>query len=122
MSPFRFYRSPAAVAPPLTLPSSFVVSRLSVYFLFVAVLNWVPALNVFGKEVSFLPLLAVLAATAVKVRVLRSSGCSPFLTPAPLSPGCNRDAAGAGRRGGLPAARPGRHGEREGDARGDAVI
>lgn len=38
----------------------------NVYFLFIACLNWVPAVQAFGKEISFIPLLFVLAVTALK--------------------------------------------------------
>ena len=38
----------------------------NIYFLFIIFLNWVPALNSFDKEVSMLPLLLVLCATAIK--------------------------------------------------------
>ena len=38
----------------------------NLYFLFLVALNWVPQLNVFGKEISMLPLLIVLAVTMVK--------------------------------------------------------
>ena len=50
---------------PMNLMAQF--HRLAnVYFLSIAVLNWVPQLNVFGKEISMLPLLFVLAVTALK--------------------------------------------------------
>ena len=38
----------------------------NVYFLFIACLNWVPAVQAFGKEISFIPLFFVLAVTAIK--------------------------------------------------------
>eukprot|EP00052_Salpingoeca_macrocollata_P021823 m.187947 g.187947 ORF g.187947 m.187947 type:complete len:1126 (-) comp21635_c1_seq3:101-3478(-) len=38
----------------------------NVYFLLLVVLNWIPQLNVFGKEVSMLPLIAVLGTTMIK--------------------------------------------------------
>jgi hypothetical protein len=38
----------------------------NVYFLVLVVLNWVPELNVFGREISMLPLLLVLSATLIK--------------------------------------------------------
>lgn len=36
------------------------------YFLFIVLLNFVPAVNAFGKEVAMLPLIFVLGITAVK--------------------------------------------------------
>lgn len=38
----------------------------NLYFLALVVLNWVPELNVFGKDVSMLPLLIVLLTTLAK--------------------------------------------------------
>jgi len=38
----------------------------NVYFLFIIVLNWIPAVNAFGKEIAMIPLIFVLAVTAVK--------------------------------------------------------
>ncbi|KAJ2950400.1 hypothetical protein O0L34_g8644 [Tuta absoluta] len=38
----------------------------NVYFIFIVLLNWVPALQAFGKEVAMLPVLFVLAVTAIK--------------------------------------------------------
>ncbi len=38
----------------------------NLYFLAIVILNWVPQLNVFGKEISMVPLLIVLSATAIK--------------------------------------------------------
>ncbi|EDO40789.1 predicted protein [Nematostella vectensis] len=38
----------------------------NIYFLFIVGLNWVPAINAFGKEIAMLPLIFVLAVTAVK--------------------------------------------------------
>ena len=38
----------------------------NVYFLALVVLNWIPQLNVFGKEISMFPLIFVLTVTAVK--------------------------------------------------------
>eukprot|EP00048_Salpingoeca_helianthica_P003463 m.67574 g.67574 ORF g.67574 m.67574 type:complete len:1066 (-) comp12715_c1_seq3:47-3244(-) len=38
----------------------------NIYFLVLVILNWLPELNVFGKEISMLPLLLVLSATLVK--------------------------------------------------------
>ena len=38
----------------------------NVYFLFIVILNWVPAVNAFGREVAMLPLLFVLGVTAIK--------------------------------------------------------
>ncbi len=38
----------------------------NLYFVFIVLLNWVPAVNAFGKEVAMLPLLFVLSVTAIK--------------------------------------------------------
>ncbi|XP_038213757.1 probable phospholipid-transporting ATPase VD isoform X3 [Zerene cesonia] len=38
----------------------------NVYFIFIVLLNWVPAINAFGKEVAMLPVLFVLTVTAIK--------------------------------------------------------
>jgi phospholipid-translocating ATPase len=38
----------------------------NLYFIFIQCLNWVPKLNVFGKEIAMLPLLFVLGVTAIK--------------------------------------------------------
>ena len=38
----------------------------NVYFLFIVLLNWVPAINSFDKEVSMIPIICVLTATALK--------------------------------------------------------
>jgi len=38
----------------------------NVYFLFIVILNWIPAVNAFGKEIAMLPLIFVLAVTAIK--------------------------------------------------------
>ena len=38
----------------------------NLYFLFIALLNFVPAVEAFGKEVGFIPLLFVLSVTACK--------------------------------------------------------
>lgn len=38
----------------------------NVYFIFIVLLNWVPAINAFGKEVAMLPVVFVLAVTAIK--------------------------------------------------------
>lgn len=38
----------------------------NLYFIFIQCLNWVPKLNVFGKEIAMLPLLFVLCVTAIK--------------------------------------------------------
>lgn len=38
----------------------------NVYFLFIVILNWVPSVQAFGREVAMLPLLFVLAVTAIK--------------------------------------------------------
>lgn len=38
----------------------------NLYFLFIVLLNFVPAVNAFGKEVAMLPLIFVLGITAIK--------------------------------------------------------
>lgn len=38
----------------------------NVYFIFIVLLNWVPAISAFGKEVAMLPVLFVLCVTAIK--------------------------------------------------------
>ncbi|CAH0663442.1 unnamed protein product [Chilo suppressalis] len=38
----------------------------NVYFIFIVLLNWVPAINAFGKEVAMLPVVFVLGITAIK--------------------------------------------------------
>eukprot|EP01137_Pigoraptor_chileana_P009577 Opistho-2@58073 len=38
----------------------------NIYFLSIVILNWIPQINAFGKEVAMLPLLFVLAVTAIK--------------------------------------------------------
>ena len=38
----------------------------NVYFLFIVILNWIPAVNAFGKEIAMIPLIFVLAVTAIK--------------------------------------------------------
>ena len=38
----------------------------NIYFLFIVVLNWIPAVNAFGKEIAMIPLIFVLAVTAIK--------------------------------------------------------
>ena len=38
----------------------------NIYFLFIALLNFVPAVEAFGKEVGFVPLASILLVTAVK--------------------------------------------------------
>lgn len=38
----------------------------NVYFIFIVLLNWVPELNAFGKEIAMLPVLFVLTVTAIK--------------------------------------------------------
>lgn len=38
----------------------------NVYFIFIVLLNWVPAISAFGKEVAMLPVLFVLGVTAIK--------------------------------------------------------
>ena len=38
----------------------------NLYFLFIVLLNWVPAINAFGKEIAMLPVIFVLGVTAIK--------------------------------------------------------
>lgn len=38
----------------------------NLYFLFIVLLNWIPQVNAFGKEVAMIPVIFVLAVTAVK--------------------------------------------------------
>ena len=38
----------------------------NLYFLFIVLLNWVPKINAFGKEISMLPVIFVLGVTAIK--------------------------------------------------------
>jgi len=38
----------------------------NLYFLFIVLLNWVPAINAFGKEISMIPVILVLFVTALK--------------------------------------------------------
>ena len=38
----------------------------NIYFLFIVILNWVPAINSFDKEIAILPLILVLSTTALK--------------------------------------------------------
>ncbi|XP_043253497.1 phospholipid-transporting ATPase VD [Colletes gigas] len=38
----------------------------NLYFIFIVLLNWVPAINAFGKEVAMLPVIFVLGVTALK--------------------------------------------------------
>lgn len=38
----------------------------NLYFIFIVLLNWVPAVNAFGKEVAMVPVLFVLGVTAIK--------------------------------------------------------
>ncbi|XP_011262900.1 probable phospholipid-transporting ATPase VD [Camponotus floridanus] len=38
----------------------------NLYFIFIVLLNWVPAINAFGKEVAMIPVLFVLGVTALK--------------------------------------------------------
>lgn len=38
----------------------------NLYFLFIIILNFIPQINAFGKEISMIPLIFVLAVTAVK--------------------------------------------------------
>lgn len=38
----------------------------NIYFLFIVILNWIPQINAFGKEIAMLPLLFVLSITALK--------------------------------------------------------
>ncbi|EEC05351.1 phospholipid-transporting ATPase, putative, partial [Ixodes scapularis] len=53
----------------------------NLYFLGIVLLNWVPQINAFGKEVAMIPVLFVLGVTAIKDafedhrRICRKSGC-----------------------------------------------
>jgi len=38
----------------------------NLYFLFIVLLNWVPAINAFGKEISMMPVIIVLIVTGIK--------------------------------------------------------
>jgi phospholipid-translocating ATPase len=38
----------------------------NIYFLFIVCLNWMPAINAFGREIAMFPLLFVLSVTAIK--------------------------------------------------------
>ena len=38
----------------------------NMYFLFIVLLNWVPQVNAFGKEVAMIPVIFVLIVTAIK--------------------------------------------------------
>ena len=38
----------------------------NIYFVFIVCLNWVPAINAFGKELAMIPVIFVLSVTAVK--------------------------------------------------------
>ncbi|XP_017884202.1 probable phospholipid-transporting ATPase VD isoform X1 [Ceratina calcarata] len=38
----------------------------NIYFIFIVLLNWVPAINAFGKEVAMIPVMFVLGVTALK--------------------------------------------------------
>ncbi|KAG7167223.1 phospholipid-transporting ATPase VD-like 1 [Homarus americanus] len=50
----------------LSFSSPCVCRFANLYFLFIVLLNFVPAVNAFGKEVAMLPLLFVLGITAIK--------------------------------------------------------
>ncbi len=39
----------------------------NVYFLFIVILNFIPQVNAFNREISMIPLLFVLSVTAIKV-------------------------------------------------------
>ena len=38
----------------------------NVYFIMIVILNWIPTVNAFGKEIAMIPVIGVLLATAVK--------------------------------------------------------
>ena len=38
----------------------------NLYFIFIVLLNWVPAINAFGKEIAMIPVTFVLGVTALK--------------------------------------------------------
>lgn len=50
----------------LTAMFSFCFRVANLYFLFLVVLNWVPLVEAFQKEITMLPLVVVLTITAVK--------------------------------------------------------
>ena len=61
----------------------------NVYFIFIIILNWIPAVNAFAKEIAMVPVLAVLAVTAIKDlyediqrhlsdRKVNNNGCEVF--------------------------------------------
>lgn len=55
-------------------PLSFIPKNLleqfhrfaNLYFLFIVLLNWIPAVSAFGKEVAMIPVIFVLGVTAIK--------------------------------------------------------
>ena len=55
-------------------PLSFIPKNLleqfhrfaNLYFLFIVLLNWIPAISAFGKEVAMIPVIFVLGVTAIK--------------------------------------------------------
>lgn len=38
----------------------------NLYFIFIVILNWLPWINAFGKEISVIPVLFVLGVTGIK--------------------------------------------------------
>ena len=38
----------------------------NIYFIVIVLLNWVPVINAFGKEIAMVPVLFVLGVTAIK--------------------------------------------------------
>lgn len=48
------------------LLSSFLCRAANLYFLFLALLNWVPVVEAFQKEITMVPLLVVLIVIAIK--------------------------------------------------------
>lgn len=49
---------------PSTPPSQF--AKANIFFVFIVILNWVPAIQAFGKEVAMIPIVFVLAVQAIK--------------------------------------------------------
>ena len=52
----------------LSAPSVQFHRFANLYFLFIVLLNWVPQINAFGKEISMMPVFFVLLVTAIKVK------------------------------------------------------
>ena len=50
----------------------------NIYFLFIVILNWIPAINSFDKEISILPLLLVLSTTTIVINIMISASPPPL--------------------------------------------